>query len=313
VGSEMTPEPSTVLVIGAGRHGGTGARVVERLREHDREVRVLVRSSTADVALLRGQGAEVVIGDLHDRRTLVAAVEGISAVYFAYPIAAGAVQAAANLASVLRTTESPAHLVVMSMGPSAADSPSALGRAQWAAEEVFSWAGLEPTVLRVAALFYENIPVLHGASIRRTGRFGNSFGTGPAPWISGRDAADLAVAALLEPSRYPGTKLAYPPGAELLSHAEVAEMIAREIGSPVEFVPVSGPEWQSELEELAAAGGVVNIAMAQHISSVGAQLARRSGASVPPDPAGLAEVIGHGPLSLAEFIRDSRRAFARIG
>jgi hypothetical protein len=127
-----------------------------------------------------------------------------------------------------------------------------------------------------------------------------------------RDAADLAVAALMDPDRYPGSKLTYPPGVELLSHAEVAELIAREIGSPVEFVPVSGLQWQSELEELAGTGGVVNIAMAQHISSVGAQLAERAGAAVPPDPAGLAEVIGHAPLSLAEFIRANREEFARL-
>jgi uncharacterized protein YbjT (DUF2867 family) len=308
----MTSQTSTVLVIGAGRHGGTGARVVEQLRAQHRNVRVLVRSSTNDVQRLRGQGAEVVIGDLHDRRTLAAAVDGVGAVYFAYPIAGGVVEAAANLASVLRATERAAHLVVMSMGPAAAESPSALGRAQWAAEEVFSWAGLEPTVLRVAALFYENIPVLHGLSIRTTGRFANSFGTGPAPWISGRDAADLAVAALLDPDRYPGSKLAYPPGAELLSHAEVAALISREIASPVEFEAVTGPQWRSELEQLAATSGVVNHAMAQHISTVGVQLAERAGAGVPPDPARLAEAIGHAPLSLAEFIRDNREEFVRL-
>jgi uncharacterized protein YbjT (DUF2867 family) len=303
---------ATVLVIGAGRHGRTGARVVEQLRAQGRNVRVLVRSGGAYVDELRAHGADVVTGDLLDRRTLGAAVDGVDAVYFAYPIAAGAVEAAANLASVLRAAQRSPHLVVLSMGPSAADSPSALGRAQWAAEEVFVWAGLEPTVLRVAALFYENILVLHGSSIKESGRIANSFGPGKAPWISGRDAADLAVAALLEPDRYPTAKVTYPPGAELLSHAEVAELISREIASPVEFTAISAPQWQAELEELAESEDVVNPAMAQHISSVGAQLAQRSGAAIPPNPGHLAEIIGHPPLTMVEFIRHHREALRRI-
>jgi uncharacterized protein YbjT (DUF2867 family) len=159
----------TVLVIGAGRHGRTGVRVVENLRSQGRDVRVLVRSGGAYVDDLRAQGAEVYAGDLLDRRTLAPAVDGVDAIYFAYPIADGAVPAAANLSSVLHAAQHIPHLVVMSMGPAAAESPSALGRAQYVAEEVFTWAGLAPTVLRVAALFYENIVALHASSIRHPG------------------------------------------------------------------------------------------------------------------------------------------------
>jgi uncharacterized protein YbjT (DUF2867 family) len=303
----------TVLVIGAGGHGGTGSRVVDRLLAHDRNVRLLVRSRGAHVDRFVEQGVEVVMGDLMDRRSLVETVRGIDAVYFAYPIAAGAVAAAANLASVLRAEELSPHVVVMSMGPSAVNSPSGLGRAQAVAEEVFTWAGLEPTVLRVAALFYENVLVLHGHEIRETGRFANSFGTGPTPWISGRDAADLAVAALIEPGRFADAKVTYPPGAELLSHGEVAKVISAETGRVVEFAPVSAHDWQATLEGVARSSpGVVNLAMAQHISSVGALVAQRGAAAIPPDPARLTEIIGHEPLSFAEFVREHRDAFIPV-
>lgn len=302
-----------VLVIGAGGHGGTGRRVVERLLARGRTIRLFLRSRGAHVDDLEQQGVQVVMGDLMDRRTLVDAVAGVDAVYFAYPIAAGAVAAASNLASVLRAEGVSPHLVVMSMGPAAADSPSALGRAQWVAEEVFTWAGLDPTVLRVAALFYENVVVLHGREIRETGRFANSFGTAPAPWISGRDAADLAVAALVDPDRFAGAKVSYPPGAELLSHVQIAEAISAEIGSAVVFAPVSAQEWQRTLEDVATSSGVVNDAMAQHISAVGAQLAQRAGAAIVPNPRALSDVIGRDPQSFVEFVRDNRGAFTSTG
>ena len=298
----------TVLVIGAGGHGGTGARVVGRLLEHGRDVRLFVRSRGAHVDRLSERGAQVVMGDLMDRRTLFDAVRGVDEVYFAYPIASGVVAAASNVASALREGDVSPHLVVMSMGPSASNSPSALGRAQWVAEEVFTWAGLEPTVLRVAALFFENVLVLHGNEIRETGRFANSFGTGPAPWISGRDAADLAVTAVLHPERFAAARVSYPPGAELLSHPEVAEIIGAEIGAPVEFSPISQPQWKDRLE--AGATGVVNPAMAQHISAVGAMAAQRAGAAIRPDAAKVADLIGHAPMTFAEFVRDHRDQFA---
>jgi uncharacterized protein YbjT (DUF2867 family) len=311
--SAQSGSKPTVLVIGAGGHGGTGARVVDRLLAHDRHVRLFLRSRGDHVDGLVARGVEVVMGDLMDRRTLFEAVRGVDAVYFAYPIAAGVVAAAANLASVLRSEEVAPHLVVMSMGPSAANSPSSLGRAQFVAEEIFSWAGLDPTVLRVAALFFENILVLHGNEIRETGRMENSFGTGPAPWISGRDAADLAVAALVAPERFAANKITYPPGAELLSHVEVAKTISAEIGSQVEFFPVSQRDWQANLEDLAQRTiGVVNPAMAQHISAVGALVAQRAGAAVMPNPDQLADIIGHRPLSFAEFIREHRDEFLPV-
>lgn len=310
----MTDETKPlVLVIGAGGHGGTGLRVVEQLLAHGRAVRLFLRSRGAHVDALEARGVQVVMGDLMDRRTLVDAVSGVDAVYFAYPIAAGAVAAASNLASVLRAEGVAPHLVVMSMGPAAADSPSALGRAQWVAEEVFTWAGLDPTVLRVAALFYENVVVLHGNEIRETRRFANSFGTAPAPWISGRDAADLAVAALVEPDRFAAAKVSYPPGAELLSHVQIAEVISAEIGSVVEFEPISARDWQRGLEDVSQSSGVVNDAMAQHISAVGAQLSQRAGAAIVPDPRRLAEITGMEPQSFAEFVRENRGAFTSTG
>lgn len=300
----------TVLVIGAGGHGGTGSRVVDQLLANEHRVRLFLRSRGEHVDQLEARGVEVVMGDLMDRRSLVEAVRGVDAVYFAYPIAAGAVAAAANLASALRAEQVSPHLVVMSMAPAAANSPSGLGRAQFVAEEVFAWAGLDPVVLRVAALFYENVPVLHGDEIRRTGRFASSFGTGPAPWISGRDAADLAVTALIEPHRFADSKISFQPGAELLSHVEVAEAISAEIGSAVEFEPVTQQDWQASLEGFSdRSPGVVNTAMAQHISTVGEMVAQRSGAAIRPNPARLADIIGHPPMSFAEFIREHRHEF----
>src|ERR1700757_96673 len=212
-------QPKTLVIGATGKHGSTGAIVVDRLISRGRDVRVLIRTDSERVEALRQRGAEPVIGDLHDRSTLSAAIQGeapLSAVYFTYPIAAGVIPAAANLASVLVESGQRPHLVVMSMATSSHTHPTKLGRDRAVAEEIFAWANLNPTILRVAALFHENVLILHAESIRDDGVIANSFGSAKVPWIGGRDAAELAVHHLLQPP--PPT-----PGGELPARSRGAQ------------------------------------------------------------------------------------------
>ncbi|MCU1641192.1 MAG: hypothetical protein JWN03_1467 [Nocardia sp.] len=306
--STTRSHPRTLVLGATGRHGRTGARLVERLLAHGHLVRVLARSDGPGAEDLRRRGVEVVIGDLLDRRSLPGAVEDVDAVYFAYPIAPGVVPAAANLASVLREVTPSPRLVVMSMAVSRADSPSGLGRAQWTAEEIFTWAGLEPTVLRVAGLFYENILVLHAPAIRATRAFANSFGAARTPWISGFDAADLAAATLIHPDRHAGGTITDPPAAELLTHTDIAAIISAEIGHDISYTPISQRQWHDELAN--SPESVINPDMAQHISTIGTMLATSTTPPpVAPDAHALAELIGHPPTPFTDFVHQHRSEF----
>ncbi|WAC91916.1 NmrA family NAD(P)-binding protein [Mycobacterium sp. Aquia_213] len=301
-----------VLVIGAtGRHGGTGRIVAERLLSRGRPVRALVHSDDERAAELRRRGATTVVGDLHDRASLVAAAQDVSAVYFTYPVAAGVSSAAANLASVLVDAHPQPHLVVMSMAVSSVDSPSRLGQGQAVAEEVLTRAGLNPTVLRFGGLFHENVLLLHGATIRENDLITNSFGEGPAPWIGGDDAAEIAVAHLLAPAPE-SARVSCPPPAEVINHAEVARIISAEIGRAVRFEPISAAAWRSELESAAEAepASPINAAMAQHISAIGGALAQRTEPMIPPDPDALAAILDRPPTRLVDFVRRNLQHFA---
>jgi uncharacterized protein YbjT (DUF2867 family) len=301
-----------VLVIGAtGRHGGTGTTVVDRLLSHGRPVRALVHTEDDRAGALRRRGATTVLGDLHDRASLVAAVDGVSAVYFAYPIAAGVIPAAANVASVLVDAGSGAHVVVMSMAVSSLDSPSRLGQAQAVAEEIFMWAGLNPTVLRFGGLFHENVLILHESTIRANGLIANSFGDGPAPWIGGADAAEITVSHLLAP-RPAFAQISYPPPAEAIDHAEVARIIAAETGRPVRYEHISAATWRKELEIAGESdpASPINTAMAQHISTIGAVLSKRTEPIIAPDPHALTTMLNRPPTPFVDFVRQNLSRFA---
>jgi uncharacterized protein YbjT (DUF2867 family) len=232
-------------------------------------------------------------------------------VYFTYPIAAGVIPAAANLASVLVESGQRPHLVVMSMATSSHSHPSELGCDRAVAEEIFVWAGLNPTILRVAALFHENVLILHAESIRNEGVIANSFGSAKVPWLGGRDAAELAVHHLLQPP--PSTPaVSYPAGAEALSHAEIADIISAETGQKIQYRSISHQQWRGIIESHANGDGPVNTAMAPYISIVGAGFAAGKAPLVSPDPDALAAALGHRPATFTEFVREHRDEFTGV-
>ncbi|GAS96924.1 NmrA-like protein [Mycolicibacterium canariasense] len=302
-----------ILITGAtGRHGNTGEYLVRRLREAGHPVRILARRRSERTEELAALGAQIAVGDLHDRRTLVPALVDVDLAYFTYPIDDGVVTAAANYAAAVREVGRSPRTVVMSMGPARPDSPSNLGRAQWLAEQVLDWAGLDLLILRVAALFHENLLVLHSHSVREYAVFRNSFGTGKIAWIGAGDAAELALAALLHPERFTDT-VYFAKGSEEYSHLEIAQLLNESTAGTVHFEPISRDQWRDDLLALSRIPGAdaVNAAMAQHISAVG-QMVAESGRALPADPDTLRELTGREPVTMREFLLANREAFMPV-
>jgi uncharacterized protein YbjT (DUF2867 family) len=268
----MSEASNPIFVVGGtGRHGGTGAYVARQLLTLGIPIRALVRQRDDRAKALEEIGAKVVVGDLRDRRSLVPALEGTAAAYFTYPIASGIVDAAANFASAARAAGLK-RLVVMSMAPAHPDSPSHLGRSQWLAEELLEWSGLSCIHLRIAALFFENLALLHGEDILGDGIIRNSFPDIPMNWISGEDAGKLAIAALRFPERFGDKTAVYPTGSEKFTHSEVAGIIGRHLGRSLRHETISAEAWQTRLMELSKHDGRISLDMARHISAVGAAM-----------------------------------------
>jgi uncharacterized protein YbjT (DUF2867 family) len=294
-----------ILVTGAGgQHGGTGAHLVRRLLTHGRRVRILVRRESATSREFAEAGVDVVHGDLQDRRTITPALQGVDQAYFTYPIAAGVLSAAANWSEAVRRTNHPIRTVVMSMAPAHPDHPSDRGRDQWLAEQVMQWAGLDVLVLKVMALFQENLEVAHASSIAHEGVIRNCFGSGEVPWMSGADAAELALAAVLRPEDFAGP-VAQVSGTENISHPDIARMLERQLGRPIRFEPVDQAAWTAELLRIAGTdrGPQVTIDMAHHIPAVATTVAQ-AGPMRSADPGQFERLTGREPIPLARYLAD---------
>jgi uncharacterized protein YbjT (DUF2867 family) len=307
-----TSDQETVLVIGAtGRHGGTGARVVERLQAAGRLVRALVRCDDERAQRLRESGVQTLVGDLHDRRTLLPALDGAGAVYVAYPVAAGTVDALTNVASVIRELGSSPHVVMNGNGAADHDAPSGYARAHALAEELLLQLGVNFTSVRGSAFFYENVLLLHADAIRETGMFANSFGDARPAWISATDSADLCASALLDPQHHVNTPFVYPPGHELLSQQQIADIISEETGRQVRYQHITANDWSRQLQ--AQFGGLPNHAMIQHITTLAAMCEDNTAILRKDiDPSALAAASGRAPLSFRNFVRQHRSAFGAV-
>jgi uncharacterized protein YbjT (DUF2867 family) len=305
-------DQEAVLVIGAtGRHGGTGARVVERLQAAGRVVRALVRCDDERAERLRESGVQTLVGDLHDRRTLLPALAGAGSVYVAYPVGAGTVDALANVASVIRELGSSPHVVMNGNGAADHNSPSGYARAHALAEELLLELGVHFTSVRGCAFYYENVLLLHADAIRETGIFANSFGDARPAWISATDSADLCASALLDPQHHANTPFVYPPGHELLSQQEIAGIISEETGRQVRYQHITAIDWSRQLQ--AQFGGLPNDAMIQHITTLAAMCEDNTAIlRKDTDPSALAAASGRAPLSFRNFVRQHRPAFGAV-
>src|SRR5277367_3445637 len=291
---------ASILVTGAtGRQGGTGRAAAAYLLKRGRSVRALVRSIDERAEALRDLGIEIVVGDYGNYRSLVSALDGVEAAYFCYPVAAGIAEAAGFFAAAGRE-QGLKRIVDLSLATTRVDSPSPQGRAQWVAEQIFEWAGFRGVHLRIAAFFMENIPLLDGDSIRRSGRIANSFGDKALSWISGKDVGAMAAELLINDA-LASSRILIAGGVERLTYSEVAKTISAAVGKAVRYDELTPDEWRCELTAAAKAkGDEVNLRGIDHL--VAQSVALRAGPALPVTEH-VRLITGQYPITFAAFAK----------
>jgi NAD(P)H dehydrogenase (quinone) len=135
--------------------GDTGGYTIDALRKLDVLIRAMVHKDDDQAARLRAVGAEVVLGDLLYLDSVRAAMEGVSAVYFVYPLLPGLIDATAYFAQAAREADL-GRVVNMSQISSRRHSKSHQARDHWISERVFDVSSplrSQPLQLREGASF----------------------------------------------------------------------------------------------------------------------------------------------------------------
>jgi uncharacterized protein YbjT (DUF2867 family) len=295
-------KPVLVTSAAGGRQGKTGRHVSEMLLARGVPVRAFVRSTDDRAEHLRKLGAEIFQGDFLDIRSVQAAAKGTSAIYFAYPVQDGLMDATAAMALAAREA-GVSRLINLVMLQSSPDAPTPRMRQNYLSEQVFEWANIGAVHLR-ATVFYENLGAMARQSLPAQGAVRLPWGkeTTVLPMVSAEDVARVAVGLLTSPKLVAGT--AYPLIGTTISLKDIIATFGRVLARDIRYEEISDEEWKA----FAASRGYNEHAIA-HLSSLWKSL--RS-AAIDPDDARykVSETIqtigGARPKSFEAFVREGQ-------
>ena len=284
---------SSKLYLVTGGNAKTGRPVMDNLLQHGHRVRVMVRRLDDRSAALQKAGAEVVEGDLLHLNTVRAALNGVTAAYFVYPVAPGLIQATAYFAQAAKDAGVQA-IVNMSQISAKSDATSHAAQDHWVAERVFDWSGVPVTHIR-PTFFAERLLLL--ADQIKQGRVRQPFTDSKHAPIAVADQARVIVAILENPTVHAGKTYPLFGPVELTTAEQIAETSAT-LGVPIQY-EVCG------LDESVERWRVSRPFLAQHLAEVGK--AHQRG-----EFAGTNDVVerltGRKPLTVAQFVSDNKQA-----
>jgi uncharacterized protein YbjT (DUF2867 family) len=238
----MSNRPILVTGASGGTQGQTGRRTAEMLLARGSRVRAFVHRIDERSERLRALGAEIVEGDLLDLASVRRAAAGVSTIYFAYPVKAGLLDAAAVMAFAAREA-GVSRLVNLVMLRSTPDAPTPRMRQNFLSEQIFDWAGVGAIHVR-ATVFYENVRALVGTALAAQGVIRLPWGGDGTvlPLVAGDDVARVA-AGLLTGDAAPADA-AVPLIGEVLTVRDVVATYARVLGRPVRYEEISDDDWR---------------------------------------------------------------------
>ncbi len=254
-------KPVLVTSAAGGRQGKTGRHVSEMLLKRGVPVRAFVHGIDERSEHLRALGAEIFQGDFLDIRSVQHAAQDTAAVYFAYPVQDGLLEATSAMALAAREAGI-SRLVNLVMLQSSPDAPTPRMRQNYLSEQIFEWAGIGAVHIR-ATVFYENLASLVRLSLPAQGAVRLPWGKEQTviPLVAGEDVARVAVG-LLTSLELPANA-AYPVVGQAISLNEIIATFGRVIGKNVRYEEISDDEWRSD----AAARGI-NAHAIEHLSSL---------------------------------------------
>jgi NAD(P)H dehydrogenase (quinone) len=290
---------STILVTGAS--GATGGSAISALVEHGHHVRAFVHEEDTRSEALRASGVEVVTGDLLDIDSVRAAMEGVNAAYFVYPLGPGLLAGTVNFAQAAKEAGVSA-IVSLSQMTARRDSLSHAAKDHWLSEQVLAWCGVPVTILR-PTLFAEWLlyPFSWKDYVRKD-TLALPFGDGKIGLIAAEDQGRAIASVLSEPAKHAG-KLYKLLGPVELDWYGIAAAMSEVLGRTITYTAVSVEEF---LVSLARVPGYSSPFLLQHIGAIAldAQNGITGGTS-----SAMEHLTGRPGMTVQEFVKKHRAAF----
>ena len=287
-----------ILVTGA--TGDTGGATIDALLKMGQRVRAYVRTDDERAAGLRQRGVEIAVGDLTNIDDLRAAMEGIRAAYFLYPIVPGIIQAAAYFAQAAKEAGVSA-IVNMSQLSARRESASHAAQDHWISERVFDWSGVATTHLRPTLFADWLVYPAFAAEILAKKKIEFPFADGRHAPISAFDQGRVIAHILASPAGHAG-KIYSLHGPVEMNYTEIAAAISAVLGVKIDYAPLSVDAFKVKMEQLYQMPPF----LVQHLTEISHNY--RDGIFAGTNDV-VESITGTAALSLPAFIEKHRAAF----
>ncbi len=291
---------SQPLILVTGATGETGRYTTQSLRDRGLTVRAMVHKEDERAERLRYLGAEVVVGDLLDLDDARAALDGVNAAYFVYPIRPRLIDATAYFAQAAKEAGVGA-IVNMSQISARREAKSHAARDHWISERLFDWSGVPVTHLRPTFfaqwLLYPN----QRQSIVERGVINLPLGKGRHAPIAAEDQARLIAAILADPAPHQGKTYPLYGPVEMDNYA-IADAVGEILGRRITYVPIELDHYRKRLEQIPTLPPY----FVQHICAVA--LDYQNGVFAGTNDI-IEQVTGQPPMTVQSFVASHKGAF----
>ena len=242
------------MILVTGATGTNGIEVLKQLANSGERARGLVRDPLKAQKILPPE-VELARGDLDDRQSLLAAMEGVEKVFLLCPVSQKQTELEANVVDAARQA-GVSHLVKFSVLHASAKSASQLLRWHAQTEQHIRASGIPFTFLR-PNIFMQEI-LRQAGSIKSQGVFYQPFG--PDVRLSFVDVRDNAAVAakVLSESGHEG-KVYELTGPAALTFGEVAEKLSAVAGRKVQYIQISVEQWKQAFAGTGAPQWLIDI------------------------------------------------------
>jgi NAD(P)H dehydrogenase (quinone) len=223
----------TRKVLISGATGDTGRAAVRESLAVGLDVRAMAHGVDSRSETLRALGAELVTGDLMEIDTIRAAMEGVEAAYFVWPVKEGLIQAAVNFAQAAKEA-GVSTVINLSQRSANRHSKSWSCRDSFIAEEVFNWSGLpvihlRPTYFLEWLLYPWQLPFVRQGILRLPA------GKGRHSPIAADDQGRAVAALLKSPKDHIGKTIPLSGPVEM-DHEQMAAELSVALGRTITFL-----------------------------------------------------------------------------
>jgi uncharacterized protein YbjT (DUF2867 family) len=194
----------------------------------------MVRLQDERADALAALGAEVVVGDLLDLKSMHAAIEGCERVYFGMSVSASYLEATVNAAAVARHHGVKAFVNMSQMTVSQMSinetTPSPQHKQHWLAEQALNWSGLPVVHVRPTVFMEGFFRQLCAPLLKRSNVISLPMGEGKTSPICADDVARAVAVILKDPAPHTGRiyNLAGPRSETMAFYAgEFSEALGR--------------------------------------------------------------------------------------